>query len=424
MSEVLELRTAHRDIADLVEDLAPSVDQTSIELPTPKRIEDGEWVRFDVQLADGSTFLEGLGRATACVVAPAGFRVRLSLLQFDTRNEIMFERMVLARESLEIGVSTGKLNLATVGGGLLENREPATSPPPPPRGRPAVQPRSSKPAPPAPPPKSAAPPRPPPLPPKPTAGRADAKTGSIHPPRTATPAVRLPPTPRVPSTAPGPRPASVARPRELPADRTVVAPAPTHRAPIGASPTRTPSVAPLFSPARKSARPPERPVSVPPPAALPRRAASVRPPAVATLPGSVPAPAIHPSPPRSAPPPAPLTSEPTRVLEPQESPDPTGPRSAPPPEGGMAWMETAPHDVAGLETVISRASADLARDDGLRLQVSRRVVAQARILAAILPSEVIDTRGGQRRPEEAVLHAALRLGLAALSAMGDDEDDG
>ncbi|MEC7520869.1 MAG: hypothetical protein VYE22_13430 [Myxococcota bacterium] len=98
MSEVLEHRTRWSEVADAVEELANHVDDTAVRLPCERSIADGEWVRFAVQLADGTSVLEGVGRAQG----RQNGRLTLSLLQFDEKNEIMYERVLLARQGGEV----------------------------------------------------------------------------------------------------------------------------------------------------------------------------------------------------------------------------------------------------------------------------------------------------------------------------------
>ncbi len=68
-------------------------------------------------------------------------------------------------------------------------------------------------------------------------------------------------------------------------------------------------------------------------------------------------------------------------------------------------------DAPTFDTVVTRP------DDGVRIEVSARLVARARAMAPTLPSEVL----GGEATEEAVLKAALRLGLAALAALSDED---
>src|SRR6185503_13581501 len=79
------------------------------------------------------------------------------------------------------------------------------------------------------------------------------------------------------------------------------------------------------------------------------------------------------------------------------------------------------------DTVVSRPD-DLgfvrAPERGLSLEISPRLVERARALAPTLPAGVLELDPSARSPEHAVLHAALKLGLASLAALADvDEDD-
>jgi hypothetical protein len=77
-------------------------------------------------------------------------------------------------------------------------------------------------------------------------------------------------------------------------------------------------------------------------------------------------------------------------------------------------VEAPPRD-----TVISRPD-EHAPSGPLRLEIAPVVVERARALARLLPAELFDARAPS--PEEAVLRAALRVGLASLAALRDDDD--
>src|SRR5262245_13698956 len=111
MTVALEVRTKHADIGDVVRELAPRVDDVSIRLSSEKPIADGEWVRFTVHLRDGSVVFEGVGRSQGARPEGGRFAVVLSLLQFDERNEVMYERMLLAKDAAE-GESTGTIDIS------------------------------------------------------------------------------------------------------------------------------------------------------------------------------------------------------------------------------------------------------------------------------------------------------------------------
>ena len=308
MTEALEIRTPHTDVSQVVRELAPGVDDLSIRLPCQRTIADGEWVRFTVLLADGSTVFEGIGRSQGTRAEGPRYRVHLSLLQFDERNEILYERMLLARDAAE---ETGTIDLNEMGAELLRGSARSAPPPPP---RKIAPPASSKPSTPA-------PPRP-----------------STLPARTSTrPAA---PPPRASSLPPPPSKAPMLPARPLPAA----------------------SLKPS-APARAATPAPQRAVAGGAADALAQTAA-----------------------------PAKLRRRTTRVPV-KES------------------------EVPSLDTVVSR-QAPPDRESALRLEVSPHMVARARALAPTLPSGMIDASAP---PEEAVLRTALRIGLAALAGLDDDE---
>lgn len=381
MSELLELKTAHGDVADVVEELAPHVDESTIRLPSERAIDEGEWVRFDVQLADGSTVLEGVGRCQGTISADgASHRVVLSLLQFDVRNEIMFERIVLASGADERGDATGEVDLAQMKAKDIGTREPKTDPPPPPRPPP---PPKAKPSGPPRPPSSKLPPAPsaPPPPPAPLK-ELPTKVGS---PSAAPPPLPLkraskPPAPAEKPAEPDVHEKETAIARPIDEEKTSVAPAP--EPPPGREPEPSARAAPTPPPE------PKEKSSAPPPGAAPSGEAA---------PEEEPERPTTPEPPPSSTPPAPSEATPSE--------------------------NTAPQEIATLDTVVSRPAAPRRpTGDGLRLNVPARFVARARALAPTLPPGVVDAKRG-RTETEAVLHAAMRLGLASLAAMADDDDD-
>ena len=158
MSEVLEHRTRWSELADAVEELANHVDDTAVRLPCERPIADGEWVRFAVQLADGTSVLEGVGRSQG----RQNGRLTLSLLQFDEKNEIMYERVLLARQGGEVTGSQPILPKEEAPPlPVFDSIPPPSSPKPsapPPPARPIAAP--SRPLPPRPQPKTPEPPTP------------------------------------------------------------------------------------------------------------------------------------------------------------------------------------------------------------------------------------------------------------------------
>lgn len=311
MTEALEIRTPHAEVSDIVRELAPAVDDLSIRLPCAQPLALGDWVRFTVRAADGSAVFEGLGRTERIEGDGPLRRVLLTGLSFDPRNEIMYERMLLARDAAEV---TGSLDLQELDAELIRGPSRVKPPPPPPRDRVrdvSAIPRA-KPA--------TAPLRPSAPPPAPS-GRSSASLGP-------TGKAASKPTfskPRAGLAAPAPIPRTLPSSRQRPARPASGAPAQASK-------------------------------SSPPASAAQRRPSSVRPPAEATS---------------------------TR------------------------------------DTVVSLRPEHKAAAPALRLAISAPMLAQARMLAPNLPKEVVPPRDDG--PEEAVLRAALRLGLAALGALDDDE---
>jgi hypothetical protein len=74
-------------------------------------------------------------------------------------------------------------------------------------------------------------------------------------------------------------------------------------------------------------------------------------------------------------------------------------------------------EIPSLDTLVSR-EAPPDRESALRLEIGPHLVARARALAPTLPKGMIDASAP---PEEAVLRTALRIGLAALAGLDDDE---
>ncbi|MBW2464241.1 MAG: hypothetical protein JRH11_21510 [Deltaproteobacteria bacterium] len=116
MSEVLEIRTG-REVSEVVDRLAREMGGDKLCLPVGSTVAEGEWVRFNVMLEDGTPVIEGVGRSEGAI--PRGgtskkFDLYLTELSFDTRNEIMYERMLIAKEAGQRGDHTGAIKLADV----------------------------------------------------------------------------------------------------------------------------------------------------------------------------------------------------------------------------------------------------------------------------------------------------------------------
>lgn len=465
MTEALEIRTPHVDVSDVVRELAPSVDDLSIRLPCERPIEDGEWVRFTILLADGNTVFEGVGRSQGSRPEGPRFLVHLSLLQFDARNGIMFERMLLARDAE--AERTGTIDLNQLGAELVRG---APSPPrselPPARAKGAAKNDGAKPGPPkADVEKQSAGPSAPPAPPKADVQkRADGPSAppraNVH--RRASGPSAPPPPAAAQKRANGPSapPPALAQkradgpsaPPPAAAQKRAAAPSAPPRADVqkratpSARPPRTASERASASPT-PSARPPATPSARPPVpeqrASSPARPASPQPSTPPPRPSAIPGPSARPSvrPAGAATPAAaasdsgeqnPASATPGADARSHGASQPR--RDAPDGEprldlpsaslvdgnvidDGATREHAAPelrekNDAAPLDTVITRPD-----DDTVRLAIPPRVLARARALAAMLPRSVL----GEGASEEAVLRTALRLGLAALSAIDDDD---
>ena len=116
MSETLTVPTAFNDISELAEGLADRVDEERLMLYGPNAVGDNEWIRFAVLLLDQSPALEGMGRAVASIDGgeerpeSARYDIVLDSLQFDGRSEAVYERIQVARASVN-GPSTGEVSI-------------------------------------------------------------------------------------------------------------------------------------------------------------------------------------------------------------------------------------------------------------------------------------------------------------------------
>jgi hypothetical protein len=106
MSQVLTVPTHFNDIGELSEGFLDRVEQDTLILYGPVAYEDGSEIEFVVLLADGSLALEGTGRVRAAVdggadrVPETRYDVVVEALELDGRYEVVFERLVLARQAV------------------------------------------------------------------------------------------------------------------------------------------------------------------------------------------------------------------------------------------------------------------------------------------------------------------------------------
>lgn len=118
MTQEIQVPTAFADLAELTDHFVHRVDEQVLILPHRDPVPAGEWVRFEVLLADGSTAFAGLGRVQEChdngEAHPPEYRydVVLDSLQFEGMNEVLFERLLVARETMMRGEpATGEVGL-------------------------------------------------------------------------------------------------------------------------------------------------------------------------------------------------------------------------------------------------------------------------------------------------------------------------
>lgn len=106
MSKVLTVPTHFNDIGELSEGFLDRVEQDILILYGPVAYEDGAEIEFSVILADGTPALQGCGRVRAAVdggadrVPETRYDVVVEQLQLEGRYEVVFERLLLARQAV------------------------------------------------------------------------------------------------------------------------------------------------------------------------------------------------------------------------------------------------------------------------------------------------------------------------------------
>jgi hypothetical protein len=131
MSQVLTVPTHFNDIGELSEGFLDRVERDTLILYGPVAYEDGSEIQFAVLLADGTTALQGTGVVRAAVdggadrVPETRYDVVVEALELDGRFEVVFERLVLARQAVseppladpEENEPTGEVEAAPASGG-------------------------------------------------------------------------------------------------------------------------------------------------------------------------------------------------------------------------------------------------------------------------------------------------------------------
>ncbi len=137
MSQVLTVPTHFNDIGELSEGFLDRVELDTLILYGPVAYEEGSEIEFAVLLADGSRALEGTGRVRAAVdggadrVPETRYDVVVEALQLDGSCEVVFERIVLARQAVSEPPPAPEEEPATddTDVALAEDVEPVTVPP-------------------------------------------------------------------------------------------------------------------------------------------------------------------------------------------------------------------------------------------------------------------------------------------------------
>jgi len=124
MTESLTLHTGFADVSEFTEGMAQRVDEENIMLLGSSPITENEWVEFAVLLADGTPALQGVGRCVASIdngeaMAPEHrFDIVLDSLRFDGTAQVVYERILLARDSsAQAGPPTGEIMIDDTPGG-------------------------------------------------------------------------------------------------------------------------------------------------------------------------------------------------------------------------------------------------------------------------------------------------------------------
>lgn len=106
MSKVLTVPTHFNDIGELSEGFLDRVEDDILILYGPVAYEDGAEIEFAVLLADGTPALQGTGIVRAAVdggaerVPETRYDVVVEQLQLEGRYEVVFERLILARQAV------------------------------------------------------------------------------------------------------------------------------------------------------------------------------------------------------------------------------------------------------------------------------------------------------------------------------------
>jgi hypothetical protein len=117
MSHTLTVPTSFEDISELTTGLTDRVDEGRLMLYGPEPVPDGQPIRFSVLLLDQTPALEGTGRAVTSIdggeerAPEVRFDIVLEALELEGMGEVVFERILLARQSVASGDTTGQIRV-------------------------------------------------------------------------------------------------------------------------------------------------------------------------------------------------------------------------------------------------------------------------------------------------------------------------
>jgi len=133
MTHSLTIHSPFNDLSELVEGLSPFYTGEHLVVRAPADVPEGEWIRFEILLTDGTPGLTGLGRHAGTNdngedFGAERFDVYLGELQVDEgRSDVIWERIVLAYQQAQGGDRpTGELDISALEAQLSAPAEPVS----------------------------------------------------------------------------------------------------------------------------------------------------------------------------------------------------------------------------------------------------------------------------------------------------------
>ena len=121
MTHSLTIHSPFNDLSELVEGLSPFYTGEHLVVRAPADVPEGEWIRFEILLTDGTPGLTGLGRHAGTNdngedFGAERFDVYLGEMQVDEgRSDVIWERIVLAYQQAQGGDRpTGELDISAL----------------------------------------------------------------------------------------------------------------------------------------------------------------------------------------------------------------------------------------------------------------------------------------------------------------------